>query len=94
VAEALLGSDLQVVRRANRVGQREGTISRHAQVRLELFFRELLEAAIGDYLRLPFVEDIAKKALQEAHLNLILFVAAGPWTARPGWVPLNKLTIR
>ena len=61
VAVALGGHDLEIVRRPDGVGERIVAVPRHAQMRFQLLFAEVFEAAGADRHR-AFAEYVAEKS--------------------------------
>ena len=70
VAKALLRHHLEVVRRANGLGQHEFAIAVDAEVGFQLFLAQALKAAVVDGSGSTLVKNATKELLQEAHLNL------------------------
>src|SRR5258706_12777791 len=71
VAKALLRHDFEVVRGADRLGQREFAVAVDAQMGFQLFLGQVLETAVVDGGRSTLVEYATKELLQEAPLNLL-----------------------
>ena len=69
VPVALPRDDLQIVRRADRVGQAEARRSGDAQVGFQLLLREPIEAARGSPVR-AIAKHVAKESFQKAHRRL------------------------
>jgi hypothetical protein len=81
VPVTLAGYDLQVVGRANRVGQREVAVANDAQVRFQFFFAQPLEAAGSAGRRCAVSKNIAKEFLQKPHVSPTPLRVLRPWKA-------------
>ena len=63
---ALAGNHLQIVGGADGLGEGEIAVPRHAQMRFQLLFAEVLEAA-GAGRHLAFTEHVAEESFQKTH---------------------------